>query len=61
MPLFFRTESVLSQPWDLEGQADVNQWRDQLFDQSASLSEFLDRHFLRELDPEDDPPNESLI
>ena len=48
VPLFLRTEEVLSQPWDLDGPDSVLELRDQLFQQSADLSSFLETHFLSE-------------
>lgn len=48
VPLFFRTEEVLSQPWDLDGPDLVLELRDKLFQQSANLSSYLETHFLSE-------------
>jgi hypothetical protein len=48
VPLFLRTEEVLSQPWDLDGPDSVLELRDELFQQSADLSSFLETHFLSE-------------
>jgi hypothetical protein len=46
VPLFLRTEEILSQPWDLTADESINQAKDELFDQSARLSAFLENHFL---------------
>lgn len=46
VPLFLRTEEILSQPWDLTADDSVNRLRDTLFDRSAQLSAFLENHFL---------------
>ena len=46
VPLFLRTEEVLSQPWDLNGPDSVLELRDKLFQQSATLSSYLETHFL---------------
>ncbi len=48
VPLFLRTEEVLSQPWDLNGSDAVLKLREKLFQQSAELSSFLETHFLDE-------------
>jgi Fe-S-cluster containining protein len=49
VPLFLRTEEVLSQPWDLNGSDSVLELRDKLFQQSANLSSYLETHFLNHL------------
>ena len=48
IPLFFRTEEVLSQPWDLNGPESILELRDKLYQQSAELSSYLETHFLSE-------------
>ena len=46
IPLFFRTEEVLSQPWDLNGPDSILALRDKLYQQSAELSSYLETNFL---------------
>ena len=48
IPLFLRTEEVLSQPWDLNGSDTILELRDKLYQQSADLSACIETHFLSE-------------
>jgi len=54
IPLFLRTEEILSQPWDLAADENINLLKDELFDRSAKLSAFLENHFLEGCSEEDE-------
>ena len=46
IPLFYRIEEVLAQPWDLAEPAMIQKQREKLFEGSGALSAFLEEHFL---------------
>ena len=46
IPLFYRIEEVLAQPWDLAEPALIQKQREKLFEGSGALSAFLEEHFL---------------
>lgn len=54
VPLFLRTEEILSQPWDLAAEDSINELKGELFDRSAGLSAFLENHFLGGCDEGDE-------
>jgi Fe-S-cluster containining protein len=48
IPLFYRIEEVLAQPWDLAEPALIQKQREKLFEGSGALSAFLEEHFLEQ-------------